>query len=150
MRISKFALLVGFVVTVILFAEIAAHADEADQATKFTFNQPVQIPGQILPAGTYLFKVDADNQHLVRVFSADGIHLYATLQTISAERAKPTDDTVIVLADDGAGKSEALVKWFYPGNTIGTEFLYPKREEQRLAQDRQQAITTKETAEAGD
>jgi hypothetical protein len=34
-----------------------AHASEIDQATKLTFSQSVQIPGQVLPAGTYWFVV---------------------------------------------------------------------------------------------
>ena len=33
----------------------AARADQANQATKVTFNQAVQIPGRVLPAGTYWF-----------------------------------------------------------------------------------------------
>ena len=35
----------------------AVHADEWNQATLFTFSQPVQIPGRVLPAGTYLFEL---------------------------------------------------------------------------------------------
>ena len=42
------------------------------------------------------------------------------------------------------------MKWFYPGNTIGHEFVYSKHEEQQLAQDRQQTILANHTAEAGD
>src|ERR1700675_1565717 len=35
----------------------AVHADEWNQATLITFSQPVQIPGRVLPAGTYLFEL---------------------------------------------------------------------------------------------
>jgi hypothetical protein len=34
-----------------------AHASETDEATKLTFGEAVQIPGRVLPAGTYLFVV---------------------------------------------------------------------------------------------
>lgn len=53
MRISKFALAVAFVLTAILFAEVVAHADETDQATKLTFNKSIAIPRQALPVGNY-------------------------------------------------------------------------------------------------
>ncbi|MFZ0285196.1 MAG: hypothetical protein WAL32_08185, partial [Terriglobales bacterium] len=33
----------------------AVHADNWDQMTKMTFNEPVAIPGRALPAGTYWF-----------------------------------------------------------------------------------------------
>ena len=38
-----------------------ANADEWDQKTTFTFSGPVEIPGQVLQAGTYVFKL-ADQQ----------------------------------------------------------------------------------------
>jgi hypothetical protein len=32
------------------------------------------------------------------------------------------------------------MKWFYPGQLTGNEFLYPKQKERELAQDKQQTI----------
>jgi len=34
-----------------------ATADESDEKTVFTFSGPVEIPGQVLPAGTYVLKL---------------------------------------------------------------------------------------------
>jgi hypothetical protein len=135
----------------VLFLEVVAHADEGDQSIKITFSQATEIPGQILPAGTYLFKLaDPNELNLVRIFNSEGTRLYATLQTVTTERSKPTGDTVVVLAEQPDGRPETLVKWFYPGNTSGHELVYSKQEEQQLAQDRQQTIKAKETAQAGD
>jgi hypothetical protein len=151
MRINKFSLVIGFAIATVLFLEVAAHADEQNQFTTFTFNKPVEIPGQILPAGTYLFKLaDPDDMNLVRIFNAKGTRVYATLQTIPTERRESTGDTVVVMAEQGAGRPEALLKWFYPGRNTGNQFVYPNHEEQQLAQDRHRTILTKETAEAGD
>jgi len=151
MKINKVALLIAFAIASVLFLEVAARADEADQSIKITFNQAIEIPGQILPAGTYLFKLaDPNNLDLVRIFNSEGTRLYATLQTITAERGKPTGDTVVVLAEQPEGRPETLVKWFYPGNTSGHELVYSKQEEQQLAQDRQQTTVAKQTAQAGD
>jgi len=151
MKINKLALLIAFAIASILFLEVAARADEADQSIKITFSHSIEIPGQILPAGTYLFKLaDPNDLDVVRIFDPQGTRLYATLQTITAERAKPTGDAVVVLADQPAGRPETLLKWFYPGNTSGHELVYPKQEEQQLAQARQQTIVANETAQAGD
>jgi hypothetical protein len=151
MKINKIALLVAFAIASVLFLEVVAHADETDQSIKITFSQATEIPGQILPAGTYLFKLaDPNNLDVVRIFNAEGTRLYATLQTNTAERREPTGDAVIVLAEQPEGRPETLVKWFYPGNTSGHELVYSKQEEQQLAQDRQQTIVVKETPQAGD
>jgi hypothetical protein len=151
MKINKVALLIAFAIASVLFLEVVAHADEADQSIKITFSQATEIPGQILPPGTYLFKLaDRDDLNMVRIFNAEGTRLYATLQTITAERSKPTGDTVVVLAQQPEGKPETLVKWFYPGSPAGHELLYPKQEEQHLAQARQQTIKAQQTAQAAD
>jgi hypothetical protein len=151
MKINKVALLIAFAIASVLFLEVVAHADEADQSIKITFSQATEIPGQILPAGTYLFKLaDPNHLDLVQIFNAEGTRLYATLQTITAERSKPTGDTVVVLAQQPEGKPETLVKWFYPGNPAGHELVYSKREEQQLAQAQQQTIKAQQTAQAGD
>ena len=150
MRINKFALLLGFAIASVPFLEVAAHADEADQSTKITFSKPVEIPGHVLPAGTYLFKlVDDNDQNLVEILNANGARVVATLQTVSAERQEPTGDTVVTLAEQPNGSPDALRDWFFPGNTIGHEFRYSKTEEQQLTHDRQQTIEAGETTKAG-
>jgi hypothetical protein len=151
MKMNKVALLIGFAIASVLFLEVAAHADEIDESTKVTFSKPVQIPGQVLPAGTYLFKLaDSNDLNLVQIDNAEGTRVYATLQTVSTERREPTGSTVLVMAIQGPGRPEALLKWFYPGNLDGHEFLYSNQQEQQLAQDRQQTIVAKQAAEAGD
>ena len=151
MKFNKIAFAIAFVFSAILFAEVALHADEWDQSTKLTFSKPIEIPGQILPADTYLFKLaDLNDRDVVQVFNADGTRLYGSFQTIPTERRDPTDDVAVTLAEQPNGRPGALMKWFYPGDMTGHEFVYPKQEEQQLAQYRQQLIVAKESAVAGD
>jgi len=151
MKINKVALLIAFAIASVLFLEVAARADEMDQSIKITFNQAIEIPGQVLPAGTYLFKLaDPNDLDLVRIFNAEGTRLYATLETVAAERRKPAGRTVVILAEQPDGKPETLLQWFYPGSTNGHELVYSKHEEQQLAQDQQQTVRAKQTPEAAD
>jgi hypothetical protein len=150
MKINKRYIAVGMIIAFTLLFELAAHADESDQATTITFNQPIQIPGQVLPAGTYSLKLLNNNsdQNVVQIFNSDQTHLYATLQTIAAERQEPTGDTVITLAEQGGGKPDALLKWFYPGLDTGHEFVYSGQQEKQLAQDTQQTIVANQSSNA--
>jgi hypothetical protein len=120
----------------------AVHADQTNQETRVTFSQPVQIPGRVLPAGTYVFALpnEADDHFQVRIFSADRSMLIATLLTISAERSKPTDNTVFGFAERVSAQPEAIVTWFYPGETVGHEFLYPKQMQKELASAKQLTV----------
>jgi hypothetical protein len=151
MRISKVALIIGFAISSLLFWEVAVHADPANQTTKLTFSEALQIPGQILPAGTYTFKLASENDmDLVRISSADETHVYATLRTISTERREPVGHVVVVMAEQGAGRPDALVKWFFPGSTEGHEFIYSKQEDQQLVLARKYTVESQEIAKAGD
>lgn len=141
MKINKSYIAVGLIIAFSLFFGLTAHADESDRSTTITFSQPVQIPGEVLPAGTYLFKLaSADELNVVQIFNANRTVLYATLQTVSTDRPEPTDHTVVALAEQGAGQPDVLLKWFYPGLEIGNEFVYPKQKERELAQDKTQTV----------
>jgi hypothetical protein len=142
MKIQKAYIIIGLIVAFAAFFELTAHADELDQTTILTFSQPIQIPGRVLPAGTYVFKLassDSD-RNLVEVFNSDQTHLYGTFQTMPSERQEPTDDTAITFAKQSGGNPEALLKWFYPGSLTGHEFAYSSRQEKELAQDKQQTV----------
>jgi hypothetical protein len=133
-QLWKFALLTLFVVGTVWLAP-AAKADEWNKQTVLTFNEPVEIPGRVLPAGTYVLKL-ADIQSdrtVVQVFTEDQKQLLATIMAIPAYRIEPTDKTVLTFDERPAGAPEALHKWFYPGETYGLEFVYPKSETQVAA-----------------
>lgn len=141
MKINKSYMAVGLIIALSLFFGLAAHADEADESTTISFSQPIQIPGRVLPAGTYVFKLaSTDDLNVVQVFNADRTVLYASLQTIATDRPEPTDHTLVALAEQGAGQPDVLLKWFYPGRETGKEFLYPRQKEKELAQDKQQTV----------
>jgi len=103
-----------------------AHADEWNQQTRMTFTEPVEVPGQVLPAGTYVFVIAdlVSNRDVVQIFSEDKSVLYATLETVRAERQEPSDTTIVTFAERPSGEPAAILTWFYPGSTTGHEFVY--------------------------
>ncbi len=141
MNIQEAVAILAFVVAQVITLPVA-RADESNEATQVTFNQPVQIPGRILPAGTYWFVLPNDNtQHYqVRIYNSDRTVFYATVLTIGAERLQPTDKTAITFAVREPGQPEAIVYWFYPGSTIGHEFLYPAKTWKELAKNKKVTI----------
>jgi len=87
-------------------------ADEWNQATLFTFSQPVQIPGQVLPAGTYLFElVDGFNHEIVRISNADRTNVIAVIQARPTLQKGLSGKAAIVLAERGVSQPEAIVAW---------------------------------------
>src|ERR1700689_185638 len=112
-----------------------AAADDFDQKTVFTFSGPVEIPGQVLSAGTYVFKLadSASNRNIVQVFSKNEKHLYGTFLAIPDARLRPAGKPIITFDETPAGSPEAVRAWFYPGDTYGHQFVYPKPKAVALA-----------------
>jgi len=121
-----------------------SRADEWDQKTGITFSQPVEIPGQVLPPGTYVFKLmdSLADRNVVAVFNKDETHLYGTFLAIPDYRLRPTGKPIITFEERASGAPEAVKAWFYPGDDFGHEFVYPKARAVELAKRTNQAVAS--------
>lgn len=142
-RISKywiqaFVFAFGVCALCLMFAGAAFAQQGWDKRTMVTFDAPVEIPGisaQVLPAGTYVFRLadSAGNRHVVQIYNRDETHLYANILAIPNYRLRPTDKTVMTFSERKAGEPQAIRAWFYPGDNSGQEFVYPKNRAVELA-----------------
>lgn len=120
----------------------AVRADDWDQKTVFTFSGPVEIPGQVLPPGTYVFKLadSSSDRNIVQVFNKRENHLYGTFLAIPDYRIKPSGKPIITFEERPAGTPEAVKAWFYPGQNYGHDFVYPKPKATALARASNTAV----------
>lgn len=109
--------------------------DEYNKQTFLTFSAPVQLPGVELPAGTYMFKLadPSSGRRTLQVWDKEGTKLYTTLLTIPDQRMRPSGDPVVMFSERPTGEMHAIKAWFYPGETIGQEFVYPKDQAMKIA-----------------
>jgi hypothetical protein len=149
MNTRKAFITAGLVLASLIMLPVA-HADEWDQASQLTFSQSVQIPGRVLPAGTYWFVLadTAGNRNIIQVFNSDRSTLYATVLAIAAERLQATDNTTITFAERESMHRQAIVSWFYPGHSIGHQFVYSNQENQELARAKHQTVIVTAQGEA--
>src|SRR5688572_14085560 len=123
-----------------------------NQDTFFTFSQAVELPKTTLPAGTYFFQLmdSPSNRHIVKVMSQDRKQLHATLMAIPYySNDRPTDEPQVRFletpAANGVAASNAIKIWFYPGNTVGHEFIWPRDKAMQLARATSQSVLTTKT-----
>jgi hypothetical protein len=138
MKRFKFVAIICCLVLGALAVTPRIKADTLDKKTTITFSEPFEVPGvdaQVLPAGTYVFKIfdSWSDRNIVQIFSADETHIYTTILAIANYRLKATDKTVLKFGERPAGQPEAIKAWFYPGQTWGQEFVYPKKRAIELA-----------------
>jgi hypothetical protein len=140
----------GLAVALVILAP-AAHAGVGNQATTLTFSRPVRIPNhQILPAGTYEFRVSnvMSRQNTVRIFNKNN-RIVATLVTVPAYKTKVRGETQLELAFRGAHQAPVLLKWFYPGAHYGHAFLYSEKMEHQLRTEVAKNIVTQDNSNEG-
>jgi hypothetical protein len=107
-------------------------ADEFDRKIEVTFANPVAVPAvhqaglEVLPAGTYVLKIfdSSTNRHIVQIYKKGETEMCATIVAVPAERMKVTDKVVLTFRETAAGEPYELRTMFYPGRTLGEEFVY--------------------------
>jgi hypothetical protein len=127
----------------------SGRADEWNKKTTMTVNEPIQVPNQVLPAGTYVIKLldSPSDRHIVQIFNADESHLYTTILAIPNYRIQPTGKTVFTFWETPPGQPKALRAWFYPGDNFGQEFAYPKSAAVQIAAVAHQPVPTTEATQ---
>jgi hypothetical protein len=107
-----------------------AKADEWNKKTIVTFQVPVEIPGETLPSGTYVFQLlnSPSDRHIVQIWNADETRLIATILANPEFRFEPAQETILNFDERPGDSPMALASWFYPGDTIGQQFVYPDRD----------------------
>src|ERR1700680_1075487 len=116
-----------FLVLLSLVFQTSLKADEFDKKTIFTFDAPAEIPGKVLPAGTYVFKRMGSpvtgNQHIVQIFNQDETQLLAPLRAVPDYHSNPTDKARVEFGEEAtSGSAQPVMEWFYPGDSYGHEF----------------------------
>jgi hypothetical protein len=110
-------------------------ADPWNKLTYLTVHETVQVPGATLPPGRYAVRLadSPSNRNIVQFFNEDQSQVYATVLAIPNERMRVEGDTRLGFYETRAGDPPALRVWFYPGDTVGREFVYPKSQASIIA-----------------
>jgi len=115
----------------------AVLADEWNKQVQITFNEPVEIPGKVLAAGTYQFKLlegELDSRYIVTIYNKNMTRLEAMVLAIPDQRIHAGgENNVIQFAERPAGSPMAIKAWYYPYAHYGLEFVYPHERASQLA-----------------
>lgn len=98
-----------------------------EEASVFSFTAPVAVPGKVLPAGKYLFKLDQRQElNVVKIESPDERKVFGVFVVKPDLRLPAPKKPGLIFEARGHGAPEAIKTWFYPGDRYGKEFIYRK------------------------
>ena len=132
-----------------LFAS-TAQAQPEDKRTYFTFSAPIALPGTTLPAGRYVFRIvdTTTSRKVIQVQSEDQKKSYAMMNTIPDQRRDPAKDATVAFYETAKGTPAAVKSWWYPGESTGYQFIYPRRQALQIAKETGRPILTTKTEDA--
>jgi hypothetical protein len=81
------------------------------------------------------------------VLSEDGQKVMGTFSTMPStlpQRDLKDQNTLVMFAERPAGQPQAAREWFYPGRSIGEEFIYPKPQAQAIANANNTSVAASE------
>jgi hypothetical protein len=130
----KILLLLGAAALVVGIGGTASAQGVVNEPLRFTFDGPVSVPGQTLPAGQYEFIMtnSSGDRQLVQITNAAGTRI-GIFPAIAAARNDNPEKPEIRFHETPSSMPQAIATWWYPGKMRGHEFLYSKAQGQILA-----------------
>ena len=129
MRKRNTVLIAGFVAIVALASAVSSSAVPVSPSThlnKLTFNQPVKLPGVVLPAGTYDFELGPPGTHqdIVRVSSRTGRPYYLGFtRPVPRPRDLPKN-RIVEFGEEIPGVPLPIAVWYPLNSSSGHAFVY--------------------------
>ena len=137
-----------FISALVFLVPPAIHGDEWNLATRFTVNQPFEVPGMVLQPNTrYVIRLhDSPSvRNVVQIYNDDESKMLTMFMGISDERLQPADKTVFTFIETQPGFPLPVREWFYPGRPNGLEFVYPKDQAMEIARHAREAVLATNT-----
>jgi len=133
-RVNLIATALALTVVGVLASGVAAQETNTSERTFLTFSGAVEMPGVTLQPGTYVFKLaDTPTRNVVQVWDRDEKDMIGHWLFVQAERPEVSGETVVMFKETREGATPAVQYWYFPGEKIGKEFIYPKDQATRIA-----------------
>lgn len=133
-RVKLIATALVLAVLAVLAGRATAQNANTLERSSLSFNAAVELPGVTLEPGTYVFKLaDSASRNVVQVWDKDEKKMLGQWTFVQAERPEATSETVVMFKETREGATPAVQFWYFPGEKVGKEFIYPKDQAERIA-----------------
>jgi hypothetical protein len=127
MKMARSSLLLGIVCLTTSMAAAVTRADDSVRQATVTIQSPEQVPGSVLPAGSYVFK-QAGMQSgwaIVQIYSKDGSALVTTILAYPNAQIPSNGQNFVVYPVTGSGSVPAMEGIVFAGDSTVEQFAYP-------------------------
>ena len=95
----------------------------------------VEFPGLVLEPGTYVVRLReaGEKRSVVEILNKDETQVLATLTAVPDHRVRPEDSSDFTFHEIKHEGPRPVKSWFYSGDLVGLEFIYPKARAKEIA-----------------
>ena len=129
--------LIAMLYVAMSFGPLSQDNPSAEWNKKSTLNtdRKVEFPGIVLEAGVYVVKLKegGERRSLVQIFNQAETQVLATAVAVPDHRVRPEDDSEFTFYEIKRDAPSPVHSWFYSGDLVGLEFVYPKARAKEIA-----------------
>src|SRR5882672_2086294 len=127
----------------------AQQFDEWNKKSTLRADCPVELPGIVLEPGVYVVKLlqATEKRSMVQIWNSDETQMLSTVVAIPDHRSLSEAYITFTYHNIKADGPKPIQSWYYPGDQLGLEFVYPKNRAIEIAKgsaDRVMGSTTRE------
>lgn len=102
-----------------------SRADPLDRKTFVTLGETCRVGTTLIPPGRYVFRLfqSTSTRNIVQVFTEDERQILTSVITVPSYRSQPSETTDLVFGEAPSGQPLPLRFWFYPGQSLGQQFV---------------------------
>ena len=118
-----------------LFQE--SYSTEWNKKSTLSTDKQVEFPGIILEPGIYIIRLKdgGERRSIVEIRNRDESQILATVVAVPDHQQRPDDNSEFLYFNQARGKPQPIRTWFYSGDLIGLEFVYPKTRAKDIAKE---------------
>ena len=104
------------------------------KSTRSTHKQ-VEFPGIVLEPGIYIIRLKdgGEKRSIVEIRNRDESQILATVLAVPDHQQRPDDNSEFLYFKAAGSNPTPVRTWFYSGDLIGLQFVYPKSRAMEIA-----------------
>jgi hypothetical protein len=110
---------------------------EWNKKSTLTAEQKIEFPGIVLEPGVYVIRLreGGEKRSRVEILNQDETQVLATVIAVTDHRLRPDDNSEFTFHKVKGNGPQPIQTWFYTGDLVGLEFVYPKVRAREIAKD---------------
>lgn len=108
-----------------------------NKKSTLTAEHKIEFPGIVLDPGVYIIRLKdgGEKRSQVEILNQDESRVLATLVAVPDLHVRPDDNSEFVFHEIKANGPQPVRSWFFSGDLVGLEFVYPEARAREIAKD---------------